>query len=333
MGVRTGLVVLLTLAAGEAPGADRVYRDGFDPPETADIRALSDEFNDAATLGDWLRIWQVENWSADQLQGLDIGTTRSGWLTMVPYTSTWYANYRGELTFQNVAGNFAVTTHVWARNRGGTLAPGGTNGGGAGSEYSLAGLMLRGPRADWQVDPSASPAAWWAPGHENYVFLSFGSANAPGTYQFEVKTTTDSNSVLVISDAPAGVTEVELRSVRIAPHFIMLRREPGQAWVVHRRYRRDDAVMQGTMQAGMTVYTDWAIASTYAPNIFLHNNSVITHAYQNPPALADPDLLAQFDYVRYARPQIPPELVGADLSNPAAVSDAQLLGFLGAALD
>jgi hypothetical protein len=139
--------------------------------------------------------------------------------------------------------------------------------------------------------------------------------------------------VLIISDAPAAVNEVDLRSVRIAPHFIMLRREPGQSWTVHRRYRRDDAVMQGSMQAGMTVYTDWAIASTYAPNIFEHNNSVITHGYQNPGLVGDPDLLAQFDYVRYRRPLVPAELVGADLSNPSAVSDAQLLGFLGAALD
>jgi hypothetical protein len=48
----------------------------------------------------------------------------------------------------------------------------------------------------------------------------------------------------------------------------------------------------------------------------------------------NPDLLAQFDFVRFRRPQIPAELAGRDFSapynpgNPATVSDAELLSFL-----
>jgi hypothetical protein len=45
---------------------------------------------------------------------------------------------------------------------------------------------------------------------------------------------------------------------------------------------------------------------------------------------ANPDLAATFDYVRYQRPQIPVNLAGANFSSPAAVTDAQLLSFLGA---
>src|SRR5207248_6584456 len=42
-----------------------------------------------------------------------------------------------------------------------------------------------------------------------------------------------------------------------------------------------------------------------------------------------PDLVAAFDYARYQRPIIPPGLIGQDFSNPSAVSDAQILTFLG----
>jgi hypothetical protein len=315
------------------PGwCDRVFVDGFDPPELAAIAGWSDEFSTAATLDDWQRLWQVEHWQADQLEGYDIDATRSGWLTMLPYTSVWYSDYRATLAFQTIAGDFAVTTHVQARNRAGSGAPGSTQGGAVGSEYSLAGIMLRVPRPEWVADPDAAPSTWWVQGNERYVFLSFGSATVPGSYQFEVKTTTpaspNSESVLVISDAGAGVTETDLRSVRIGPHILMLRREAGQDWVVHRRYRRDDLL--GPLQVGMTCYTDRAIASTWP--WFEQNDSVVTHAYGNAGQAADPDLLAQFDFFRFARPQVPAELAGADLSNPAAVSDAQLLAFLGDSL-
>jgi len=332
MSLRCALLLACLLAC--RPGwCDRVLVDGFDPPEFAAVTGWSDEFSDAATLDDWQRVWQAEHWQADQLQAYDIGATRDGWLTMLPYTSVWYSDYRAELAFHTLAGDFAVTTHVQSRNRGGSGAPGSTNGGAVGSEYSLAGIMLRAPRPEWLADPDASPSNWWVQGDERYVFLSFGSATVPGMYQFEVKTTTAANpssqSVLNISDAAAGTTEAELRSVRIGPHILMLRREPGHEWVVHRRYRRDDLL--GPLQAGMTCYTDWAIASTWP--YFDQNDSVITHAYGNPGTAADPDLLAQFDYVRFARPLVPQELHGADLSNPGAISDAALLAFLGDALD
>jgi len=323
------LGLLLSLSASSVAFANRIYRDGFDPAETSDIRGLSDEFSAADTLDDWQRLWQAEHWQADQLQGFDIGATRSGWLTMLPYTSVWYEDYRGELSFQDIAGDFAVTTHVQSRNRGATGAPGSTHGGAAGSEFSLAGLMMRVPRPEWLADRSAAPSAWWVQGNERYVFLSFGSATLPGSYQFEVKTTTaampHSQSILEITDAPGGVTETDLRSVRIGPHVIVLRRLPAQAWEVHRRYRRED--MAGPLQVGMTCYTDWSVVNTWP--YYEQNDTVVTHVYTNPAAPADPDLLAQFDYVRFARPQVPVGLVGADLSNPAAVSDAQLLSFLG----
>ena len=93
-------------------GADRItiLRDGFDPPESADIRPLSDEFSTMATLGNWHRLWREEYWQRDPVEQLDIGVTLAGWMTFVPYTSTWYEDYVGELAFQPVSGDFVATT-------------------------------------------------------------------------------------------------------------------------------------------------------------------------------------------------------------------------------
>jgi hypothetical protein len=100
----------------------------------------------------------------------------------------------------------------------------------------------------------------------------------------------------------------------------MLRRVlPGGQWEVHRRYQRAD--MPAAMQVGMTVYTDYSHISGLTP--YVHNASVIT--------TGTPDLIARFDYFRYARPVIPPAYIGADFSDEGAVPDGVLLSFLGAA--
>ena len=154
-------------------------------------------------------------------------------------------------------------------------------------------------------------------GGENYVFLSLGSANAPGTYQFEVKTTVNSVSTLNISNASSG--EAEIQVARIGNAFLMLRRElPAGSWTVHRRYARAD--MPANLQVGMTVYTDWTTSQTVPPQT--HNGSVLT--------IGNPDLVAQFDYFRFARPNVPAALAGRDLTNPAQVTDGELLAYLGA---
>ena len=117
------------------------------PPAGAydDLTILSDEFDAAHSVTNWQRIYQVEGWGNDVLQQFDINTTRSGRITMVPYTSSWYAEWRGELTFKSITGDFVITTDVEPRNRAGTGAPG--------SQYSLAGIMVRAPRAPTPGEP------------------------------------------------------------------------------------------------------------------------------------------------------------------------------------
>ncbi|MBM3845003.1 MAG: hypothetical protein FJ405_01785 [Verrucomicrobia bacterium] len=170
-----------------------------------------------------------------------------------------------------------------------------------------------------------SPAQW-TPGGQNYVFLSLGGANTPGTYQHEVKTTLNSVSTLEIS---AGTPRAQIQVARIGRHLILLRRPEGGNWTVHRRYSRPDFPV--TLQAGLTVYTDWANCERVG--FVAQNLTVLTNGARLPNGSlftgASPDLEAAFDYVRYARPRIPANLANADFSNPASVSDSQLLAFLG----
>lgn len=293
-----GLALLGLTAPSALSGAD-------------DLTPLSDEFRSPSSRSRWLRIFQTEGWGNDPLQSFDLAGSAPGRLRLVPHTSSWYAEWRGELTYQEVSGDLVITTEVEVRNRAGTGAPG--------SRYSLAGIMVRAPRT--MTRPSE-----WTPGGQDYVFLSLGAADTPGTWQHEVKTTVDSVSTLDISP---GTPSAGIQVARIGRHLILLRRPPGGAWVVHRRYSRPD--FPSTLQAGLTVYTDWPNCERVGATA--HNVTVLTNGAALPGggvfSGALPDLDARFEYVRYARPRIPADLTGADLSNPAAVTDARLLGFLG----
>jgi hypothetical protein len=266
-------------------------------PASDDLTPLSDEFNDASTLSRWQQVYQVEGWGANQLELQDINTTRPGRMVMMPFTSTWYNDYRGVLTFKEVQGDFVVTADVEVSQRNGTGAPG--------SQFSLGGIMVRAPR---QITPST-----WRPGGENYIFLSLGAANHPGTFQLEVKTTLNSVSRPEFDD---GVSRALIQVARLGPHFIVSHNLRGD-WRVHRRYYRPD--MPSILQVGMTTYTDYPTASGYP---VLYQNSTVIRGGR-------PDLVAAFDYFRFQRPQIPARLLGADFSNAALVSEADLLSFLG----
>lgn len=264
-----------------------------------DLSSLSDEFEDPSTLNQWLRVYQTEKTKADQLEQFDIGKTRRGWMVMIPYTSTWYQDYRGVLAYKLVKNDFIVTSNIRVAKRGGDGAPQ--------SNYSLAGLMIRSPR---NVTPQT-----WKPGGENYIFLSIGSANRPGTFQFEVKTTLNSRSRLSVTDA--GTSTAVIQIARLGHDFILLKKTPDGNWNIHQRYRRND--MPAELQVGLTVYTDYRTASRMRP--VQQNTQVIRNGR--------PDLVAGFDYVRFNRPQIPKYLTGKSFSNPQEVSNAELLQFLG----
>jgi len=282
-----------------------------------ELTFMSDEFDDATSVNDWSRIYQTEGWGNNVLETFDANITRPGHLVMMPYSSTWFGEWRGELTYKNVTGNFAITTFVEPRNRTGDGRPE--------QDYSLAGIMVRTPR-------SMTSSAQWTPNGQNYIFLSMGAANrTTAMYQFEVKTTVNSTSTLFVTDSL--VTRTAIQVARIGPHIITLRREEGQDWVVHRRYYRPD--FPDLMQAGLTVYTDWNTCSSVGPEnnnvLVLTNGATLLNA--STLTGAQPDLIAAFDYVRFARIVVPPEFAAADFSNGASISDADLLTFLGEPLN
>lgn len=246
----------------------------------ASLDSLSDEFTDPAALSRWKHVYREEGTGANQLEKLGV---RDGHLLMVPHASTWYKDYRGVLLFKPVSGNFVVTTQVQVSGR---------RGGAPQSPFSLAGLMVRA----------------WRPGGENYVFLSLGAADRPGTFQLEVKTTVNSDSQLQLTPAESGTGLIQV--ARLGSLLVMLKNQ-GRGWSVHRRYERPDFPTE--LQVGLTCYTDWPSAERLSPQ--QHNTTVLTGG--------NPDLSARFDFVRFRRPQLPPR------SAPARLSDSELLRFLG----
>ena len=286
------LAALLVAACGGGGGAPPPPGPAVDP-----LAALSEEFDDPSTLSAWQRLFVTEGWGFDQLEIHDIGATRAGWMTLVPYSSSWYQEWRGVLVHKLVSGDFIASMHIEVANRAGDAAPG--------SLYSLGGLFVRAPRA---ITP-----ATWTTGGENYVFLSIGAANTPGAWQSEVKTTVDSDSILEID---AGASSADLRCARIGSVMLLLRRLGAGAWTVHRRYVRTD--FPPTLQVGITTYTDWATCE--AAGYPTHNTTLLVGG--------NPDLRAQVDYMRFATPEVPASLVGRDLANGADVSDGELLAWL-----
>ena len=256
-----------------------------------DLSQFSDEFGNASTLKNWQRVHR-DHQSPDQLETFDINQIQAGKLVMIPYTSVWYQQYRGVLAYKKITGDFVITTSLKTSNRAKNGPPR--------RSFSLAGIMLRTPSG---VDIP-----------NNYIFLSHGAASRPGTYQFEVKTTINNRSKLHVTNAPADHAIIQV--ARIGSNIITLKQVNGR-WSVHRRYTRAD--FPNTLQAGLTCYTDWDNCKKIPAQV--HNKTILKNK--------QPDLYAEFDFVRYTRPVVPAALQSANLSDPSQVSDAQLLSFLG----
>lgn len=297
------------------------------------IAGLSDEFTDAASINNWSEVNQTEGWGARgaQLNQWTVNANGDGQMVMQPHTVVWYADWRGPLVYKEVTGDFVVTTRMTITDRDNIGGNDADNVPGDG-QFSLGGLMIRTPRAitngaaDWQPGSQADDGT---NNGENYVFLSMGYTSGSNNLSFEVKTTRNSNSVLEITPLAQSPNEVELQIARVGNSIIALHRRVGEAnWTVHRRYSRPD--MPATMQVGMVTYSDWEKANDLAPVV--HNGSVLAPGQivdPSPWQPFNPDLTASFGYTRFARPDVPAALVGANLALPAVASDTQLLSFLG----
>ncbi len=278
-----------------------------------DLSHLSDEFDDAASQADWLRLNDVEGWNADQLETWDINTTRPGHMRLMPHTSAWFDDLRGVLVHKNVTGDFVVTTRMQVGSRVDTSLP-------PNRLFSLSGIFIHDPRditsaapTPYTTDPVWPPEANgsdWEPGTDNYVFLSYGSAGNAGTWQYEVKTTVNGDSTLYYDNS--GVPDsntVELQLVKVGNTVVVMRRHPGGNWIVENRYpnaAHDMPEFGDTLQVGLTAYTNWEnIGDDYwnggdHATQFEHNYNVL-----DGPGM-EPDLIVDVDYFRFNRPA--PEL-------------------------
>lgn len=265
--------------------------------QTSDLSSLNDEFDDATTLGRWQRHDVVEGWPS-QWKALDVDTTSDGHLYLEPYSSAWYAGMRAPFLFKEVTGDFVVTARLLASGRSGAVPTAG---------WSLMGLMVRQPR------PNVTPATWDAYG-ENWVFLTVGTADDVGRPQVEDKSTSGGASRLRTSPGKAGW--VELRIARVGPAVILLRRFDGEAWVVHRRF--DRSALPETLQVGVNAYTDSDSLGGPIKNYLEYNRAVFKNG--------QPDLVGRVDWIRFARPNVPSDLRGKNLSFEG--TDEQLLTFL-----
>jgi hypothetical protein len=54
-------------------------------------------FDDICSLGQWLEVQETEGWNIQAFESHDISLTSPGYLRMMPYTVTWYADWRGPL--------------------------------------------------------------------------------------------------------------------------------------------------------------------------------------------------------------------------------------------
>ncbi len=244
------------------------------PTDSSDLSSLSDEFEDASSLGDWQRVNDVEAWNADQLEVFDIDQTFEGQAFMRPYTSAWYEDRRGPLAFKEVSGDFIVSSFVTATEQDGDGPPS--------SIYSLAGLMIRQPQ-------ERTPETWLS-GRENYVFFSIGSGDTANTFEVEVKQTVNGTSTPEVAEGRGA--QAELRIARVGAAVICLLRWPNDEWRVHRRY--DHPFLPSTLQVGMTAYTNWDGLSQI-PSVE-YNLLTITEG--------NADLDARFEYVRFERPEL-----------------------------
>ena len=297
-------------------------------PSCAQIQLMNDEFERSTSLTNWQNIRDAEGWNFDQLEYYNVHDSLSDHFRMVPYTTSWFEEYRGPHIYKEVSGDFVFTTSVSALNHQLNGPPG--------SLFSLAGIMLRTPQ---HYPNGAYGSGGWQTNQQNYIFLSIGmAADGDGRCDpsptpclaphFEVKTTTNSVSILDIEDI--DTTETEMRVARIDSQVIVLYKLAGAGndWIVHRRFTRSD--FPDTMHVGFTTYTDWNKVN--AVGYPFQNNHTLADTITNDPAPGvafNPDLIADFDFARFDSVQIPGGLQGLDLADAGQVSNQDILGFLG----
>jgi len=260
----TGLLAISLLAPAAAAASD--------------LTDLSTRFDRPEALEGW-REHVVPGFSAKW----DPPVVSDGRLVLRPTSSGWFEDMQAGHLYREVVGNFVVTARIRVEGTAAQLPQ---------TLFSLAGIFVRAPR-------DGLTAANWEPGREDWVFFSLGSAFPAGTPQFEVKTTYDSLSTLMIEDASFVYADgrtrwVDLRVARQGELFSLLHRVEGEAeFTPLRQFIRPD--LPERLNVGLTAYADWGSAAPIYPDFRRYNTE--------PPA-REGDLVAYVERVDFRRPAV-----------------------------
>jgi hypothetical protein len=258
-----------------------------------DLAALSDEFDNPGTLGNWKSLSGAEGWP-NRVEKLDVNATSAGHLYVVPRSGAWWAGYHGVYFFKEVKGDFAITTRVKVTGR---------SGGEPTKIWTISGLLVRAP-ADAKIPREQRK--------ENWIYLMTGRGPGEGRV-FDAKSTLDSINAWDVTPAQPGW--YELRIARAGTLFIAMCRPDGGDWMLRKRIFRED--LPETLQAGVNVTSDFKLSSSmpaakYNAELF--------------PGTSSPDSVTTFDFVRFSRlagtPELRRKLAGKEV---VAVNDADLL--------
>ncbi|QYR22314.1 hypothetical protein KZ483_04795 [Paenibacillus sp. sptzw28] len=293
---RAGITALLGLSIigfGSATEANK----GDDAGKKDELTALSDEFNDGSTLSSWLRNDQVEGWPS-QIDILDVNQSHPGSLTLIPYTATWYGDYRGVYLFKEVTGDFVVTARLKVTGKQSDIPTG---------SFELAGLLVRAPK-------NITPATW-VPKQENWLYLNYGTPYNPTEMVLDSKT--NHQSQFTWEETPVHEGWIQLKIARVGTAYYQFYKYDEQKdWTLLKRYDRPD--LPATLQVGINAHGN--TKKSFGMNALAFNSSV----FNEPNDRAD--IIAEFDYVRFKRP-LAPEPIKEKIVNGDA-TEQQLQHFL-----
>lgn len=267
-------------AVAANPGAATPFPSPTPEPATS-REPFSEEFLDVQALTRWSRITESEGWNIDTMESKSV---QSGYLSLQPYSQGWYKDYRGELFYQLIEGDFEIEMLVGALNRAGNGLPT--------SPYSLAGIMLRVPRS---IRPET-----WTPGKEQYLFLGIGVGADPSKPIYEIKLTGAGDTRTSDLDAQGSIATLKMARVG-RKIFLLAKPLGGGNWQVLTSINLE---AQGIMQLGFTAHTDWPTVERTP--VEQHNRTPLTEGNR--------DLRAVFDYVRIRRPGVSAGAVAGDLT-------------------
>ena len=249
-----------------------IAREMAEPQTENDLSALSTSFEGPETLTSWQE-FQVEGWEPKW----EAPRVEDGQLVLQPRSSGWFEDNTAGHVYQEVTGDFIVTTRIRVEGTQSSVPQ---------RSFSLAGLFIRKPRA--------ITATTWEPNQENWLFFSVGTASPAGQPQFEIKSTYNSLSTLKIFEAQEGW--MRLRVARSGELFTLLYQpDSSSEWTVLDQFIRPD--LPETLNVGLTAYADWDSMAPDYPNYQQYN--------EQGASTQNADMVAYVESIEFRRPSTP----------------------------